>query len=65
MVDLNYIYGFYPPAIANNNTFSKHLLKEYVELLVLEFLLYSPEPREETFTTRSFLCRERRPIMIS
>lgn len=49
MVDLNYIYGFYPPAIANNNTFSKHLLKEYVELLVLEFLSRSPYASKLTF----------------
>lgn len=38
MIDLDYIKGFYPPAIAGSDSFTKHLLKEYVELTALEFL---------------------------
>ena len=37
MIDLTYIRGFYPPTIANNAVFQKHILKEYVELLALEW----------------------------
>lgn len=38
MIDLNYIRGFFPPAIAQNALFQKHILKEYVELMSLEWL---------------------------
>ena len=38
MIDLNYIRGFYPPTIAQNAAMQKHILKEYVELLALEWL---------------------------
>lgn len=42
MIDLNYIYGFYPPQIASNASFQKHLLKEYIQLMVLDLLASSP-----------------------
>lgn len=42
MMDLNYIRGFFPPAIAENALMQKHLVKEYVELLALEWLSRSP-----------------------
>ena len=42
MIDLTYIRGFYPPQIADNANFQKHILKEYVELLSLEWLSRSP-----------------------
>ena len=35
---MNYICGFYPPVIAQNVAMQKHILKEYVELLALEWL---------------------------
>lgn len=38
MIDLQYIKGFYPPYIASNANFQKHIVKEYVELLSLEWL---------------------------
>lgn len=38
MIDLNYIGGFYPPHIASNASLQKHILKEYVELMVLNHL---------------------------
>lgn len=46
MIDMNYICGFYPPAIAQNMAMQKHILKEYVELLALEWLsrsMYAPK----------------------
>ena len=42
MIELSTILGFYPPQITNNVAFHKHILKEYVELLSLEFLSRSP-----------------------
>lgn len=42
MIDLNTLLGFYPPHIAGNAAFRKHILKEYVELLSLEHLSRSP-----------------------
>lgn len=38
MIDLNYINGFYPLQIASNASFQKHLLKEYIQLMVLDYL---------------------------
>ena len=38
MIELSTLLGFYPPQIAENATFHKHILKEYVELLSLEYL---------------------------
>ena len=42
MIELSTVLGFYPPQIAENATFHKHILKEYVELLSLEYLSRSP-----------------------
>lgn len=42
MIDLSSILSFYPPQIAGNAVFHKHILKEYVELLALEHLMQSP-----------------------
>ncbi|MGM9869828.1 MAG: nucleotidyl transferase AbiEii/AbiGii toxin family protein [Sodaliphilus sp.] len=42
MIDLNYINSFYPPQIASNAAFQKHILKEYVQLMVLDYLASSP-----------------------
>ena len=41
MIDLTYIRGFYPPQIANNANFQKHLLKEYIECLAMEWISQS------------------------
>jgi len=41
MIDMMYIRGFYPPHIASNAVFQKHILKEYVELLALEWITRS------------------------
>lgn len=42
MIDLNYINSFFPAPIAGNATFQKHILKEYVQLMVLDYLATSP-----------------------
>lgn len=42
MIDLSSILAFYPPQIAANANFHKHILKEYIELLALEHLSQSP-----------------------
>jgi len=39
---MEYIRGFYPPYIAQNAGMQKHILKEYVELLALEWVARSP-----------------------
>ncbi|MCQ2078304.1 MAG: nucleotidyl transferase AbiEii/AbiGii toxin family protein [Bacteroidaceae bacterium] len=38
MIDLQYIRGFFPPLIAENALYQKHMIKEYVELLALEWI---------------------------
>lgn len=38
MIDLQYIRGFFPPLIAENALYQKHMIKEYVELLSLEWI---------------------------
>ena len=38
MIDLNYINNYYLAAIASNAAFQKHILKEYIQLMVLDYL---------------------------
>lgn len=38
MIDLNYIKNFFPPQIANNPLFSKQMLKEYLLLMILDYI---------------------------
>ncbi len=38
MIDLAYIRGFFPPALADNPAFSKLMLKEYLQLLLLDYI---------------------------
>lgn len=42
MIDLPSLLAYYPPQIAVNASFHKHILKEYIELLALEHLSQSP-----------------------
>jgi len=49
MIDLNYIRGFYTPAIAENALMQKHIVKEYVELMALEWLSRSPYAEKLVF----------------
>ena len=49
MIDMMYIRGFYPPHIADNAVFQKHILKEYVELLALEWITRSEYAKKMVF----------------
>lgn len=49
MIDIHYINSFYPSQIACNANFQKHILKEYIQLMVLDFLSTSPFARKLTF----------------
>lgn len=42
MTDLNYISSYYPAHIATRADFQKHILKEYIQLMVLDYLSSSP-----------------------
>lgn len=49
MISLEQILNFYPPALTRNAAFQKHILKEYVQLLVLDFLATTPYVRNIIF----------------
>lgn len=42
MIDLQYIRGFFPSQIASNANYQKHMLKEYVQLMALDYLATTP-----------------------
>ena len=42
MIDIESLLPYYPKLIADNKNYHKHILKEYVELLALEYLSQSP-----------------------
>lgn len=42
MIDLKYISGFFPLPLRGNPDFSKHMTKEYIQLMVLDFLSTTP-----------------------
>ena len=42
MIDLDFIRGFFPQTIASDNRFQRYMLKEYLQLLILEWLANSP-----------------------
>lgn len=49
MIDLNYISGFFSTPIRENPLFAKHIVKEYVQLMVLDFLSTTPYIAKMTF----------------
>jgi hypothetical protein len=49
MISLDAIRNFYPEPLKGNPSFQKHLLKEYVQLLVLDHLAATPYARNLTF----------------
>jgi predicted nucleotidyltransferase component of viral defense system len=49
MISLNAIRNFYPEPLKENPSFQKHLLKEYVQLLVLDHLAATRHVRKLTF----------------
>jgi len=46
---LSVIASFYPPALSGDARFQKHILKEYVQLLILDFLSGTSFLRRLTF----------------
>ena len=42
MIDIEYIRGFFPPAIARESRFDRYMLKEYLQLLILDHLTTTP-----------------------
>ena len=42
MIDLTYLRSFFPPAIANNSRFDRYMLKEYLQLMILDHIATSP-----------------------
>lgn len=49
MIDLNYISGFFAAPLQKNPDFAKHMVKEYIQLMVLDFLSTTPYMRKMTF----------------
>ena len=41
MIDLQYIRQFFPTTVANNPNFNKQMLKEYLQLMILEHLSHT------------------------
>lgn len=42
MIDINYIRNFFPPAIAQESRFDRYMLKEYLQLLILDYMATTP-----------------------
>ena len=42
MIDINQIRGYFPAAVRDNAAFYKHMLKEYIQLMILDFISSSP-----------------------
>ena len=49
MIDLEFIRGFFPPAIARQSRFDRYMLKEYLQLLILDHLAATPYIHKVTF----------------
>jgi len=48
MISIDQIKSFYPDSLSGSAVFLKHLLKEYVQLLVLDYLSATPHVRKMT-----------------
>ncbi len=49
MIDLEYIRSFYPPTIARDSRFERYMLKEYLQLLILDFVATTPYINKVSF----------------
>ena len=49
MIDIEYIRSFFPPAIARESRFDRYMLKEYLQLLILDHLATTPYFGKLTF----------------
>lgn len=46
---MNLVRGYFPPQIRENALFDKHMLKEYIQLMILDYLSSSPHIRRLSF----------------
>ncbi|MGK6349687.1 nucleotidyl transferase AbiEii/AbiGii toxin family protein [Parapedobacter sp. DT-150] len=49
MIQLEQIKNYFPAAIRDNAAFGKHMIKEYLQLAILDFLSTTPYVRKTTF----------------
>ena len=42
MIDIEYIRSFFPPAIARESRFDRYILKEYLQLMILDYIATTP-----------------------
>ncbi|MBR6284344.1 MAG: nucleotidyl transferase AbiEii/AbiGii toxin family protein [Muribaculaceae bacterium] len=49
MIELDFIRGFFPLAIAQNSRFDRYMLKEYLQLLILDHLSATPFVQQLAF----------------
>lgn len=49
MIDLKYVSTFFAPQLRNNPAFAKHIVKEYIQLMVLDYLSSTPYIRKMAF----------------
>lgn len=49
MIDLEYIRSFFPPTIARESRFDRYMLKEYLQLLILDHLATTPYINKVSF----------------
>ena len=49
MISIEQIKNYYPASMAENAVFQKHILKEYVQLLILDYLSTTAHVRKMTF----------------
>lgn len=49
MIDMDFVRGYFPPQMRENALFDKYMLKEYLQLLILDFLSSTPHVRRLAF----------------
>lgn len=55
MIQLELIKNFFSPAIRENVSFQKYMLKEYIQLLILDYLSTTPFTKKITFIGGTYL----------
>ncbi len=49
MIDLEIIKNYFPPYLSENPNYQKYLLKEYLQLMMLDYLSTTPYVRKLVF----------------
>ena len=49
MIDMNFVRAYFPPYIRENANHDKHMLKEYIQLMILDYLSSTPYIRKLAF----------------